>query len=260
MNNRNLFFLFPIVIGSLFASCAATKSIKNLPYFKDFPDSVAMTQVILPRYEKPTIQPQDMLNIIVDNKGTLSSGPSASIIQGQGTDGYLVNEEGYVTLPIFGNVKVAGMTTGEAQAMLQKKMDFLYNTDTTYKNAVVRVNFASIKIGVLGEVGKPGEVLLPTEKNTILDAIMAAGDLTVYGKRDNVVLMRDSAGIRTMRHLSLNTKDLMSSPYFYLKQNDIIYVTPDPAKGQTLLSPTFTRVGFGISIISFLTIMFIRLK
>ncbi len=100
----------------------------------------------------------------------------------------------------------------------------------------------------MGEVNKPGYYVLPTERNTILDALLYAGDLTIFGKRDNVILVRDSANIKTMYRFSLNNSSIMAEPYFYLKQNDIIYIEPNKYKvDSNLNSPLYTRLSLLLS-------------
>ncbi|WP_447641646.1 MULTISPECIES: polysaccharide biosynthesis/export family protein [Chitinophagaceae] len=266
-----------LISGALFSlslvSCSEKQFMKETPYFTDVNDST-VTQIAYAQRNQLKIQPDDILNITLQTTDPLAQStlnqtnsvmsPATStsgqfpIAGGQipiGTDGtgFLVNEEGKVTLPVLGKVMLKGLTTEEARNLLQEKANALY------KNAVVNVRFVNMKIGVLGEVNRPGYYVMGNEKNTILDALLMAGDLTIYGKRNNLILMRDSAGTMTMRRFSLDSKSLLQQPYFFLKQRDIIYVEPNKAKIQSLNSPVYTKIGLGVSIVTMLILLWTKI-
>ena len=141
---------------------------------------------------------------------------------------YLVNNQGEIDFPVIGRIKVGGMTKNEAENMIQEKlMPYLKETP------IVTVRLSNYKISVLGEVAHPGSFTVTNEKVNVLEALAMAGDMTVYGLRDNVKLIREDAnGKREIIEMDLTQSDLVLSPYFYLKQNDIIYVTPNRTKAR----------------------------
>lgn len=134
---------------------------------------------------------------------------------------YLVNREGCINFPVLGKLKVAGMTTDEIKKMLEEKIG--KDVDAPY----VRVQLANFKVNVLGEVNRPGSFNVTTERFSLLDALANAGDLTEYGNRANVLVIREEGGVRRYHRINLNDAATLSSPYFYLQQNDVVYVEPN---------------------------------
>jgi polysaccharide export outer membrane protein len=233
-------FIIPVVLSLIITSCSSSKKIK---YFQDIPDSGQLKTIPAAVYTAPTIQVDDILTIYVDlvdptaalsinaaNTPFLAS-PGASAV---GTPtmapqqvplAYLVNKDGYVEIPVLGRIKLLGYTTSEARNII------LTEAVKYFKNPTVIVRFANFKISVTGEVLKPGTYVVPNEKVSILDALAMAGDLTVFGKRENVLLIRENSdGTKTPYRINLKKSDILSAPYFYLKQNDLIYVEPRKAK------------------------------
>ena len=214
-------------------------SIKNIKYFQDIPDSGKLKNIPVAAYIEPKIQVDDILTIIVStvdptatlgiNLGNIAASSSASsassAISQPVINGYLVNKSGEVELPIVGNVKVIGLTTIEATQLIKTQASKFYN------NPSVIVRYANFKITVTGEVTHPSIYVMPNEKVTILDALAIAGDLTIYGKRNNILLLRDNAdGEKNVYRIDLTQSDLISQPYYYLRQNDYIYVEPTKGK------------------------------
>lgn len=271
--SKIFFFLLAVV---LLTSCTTSKkSAKSIPYFTDFSDSAKEKIVSSANVPQLKIQPDDILNITLQTTDPLAStiqSPTVTttsalypINGGQTigtpgstvTTGFLVDKDGYVVLPLFGKLKLSGLTTDEATKLIFDK------SANYYKSSVVNVNvrFANLKVGILGEVTKPGYYILPTEKNTILDALLYAGDLTIYGKRDNLILIRDSANVKTMYRFSLNNSGVMTEPYFYLKQNDIIYVEPNKQKIDSNLNATvYTKIGLLLSALTVVILAVTQLK
>ncbi len=134
---------------------------------------------------------------------------------------YLVDKAGDIDFPRIGNIHVAGMTTSELQNLLAKKIS------AEVEDPVVKVSLVNFRINVLGEVRNPGTIGVNRERFSILDALGAAGDLTEYAERNNVLLIREVNGKKEFHHLDLNDAALLSSPYYYLQQNDAIYVEPN---------------------------------
>lgn len=249
------------------SSCSTEKKIK---YLQDIPDSGKLKNIPVTLYKPPVIQNNDILtiliattdpqNTIVINSGNIPvpaatslSPTSLSNINQQTTAGYLVDEDGLVNLPILGKIKLAGYTTKEATEVIRKSaLEY-------YKEPTVIVRYANFKISVIGEVLKPGIYIIPNERVTVLDAISLAGDLTVFAKRENVLLLRENAdGTETPYRINLKKSDLISSPYFYLRQNDIIYVEPGTGKAAATDASQaryYTLVG---SLLSVLIVLFTR--
>jgi len=140
--------------------------------------------------------------------------------------GYLVNTDGYIELPILGNIKAAGITKKQlkdniTKTILDKKLLI---------NPIVNIRHLNFEVTVIGEVGHPTVITVPNEKISLIKAIGLAGDLTIYGKRENVLLIREEDGKRKTRHINLNSSSFFNSPYYYLQPNDIVYVQPNKAR------------------------------
>lgn len=134
---------------------------------------------------------------------------------------YIVNENGDITMPVIGTLHVAGLETPQVAAIIQKEVE------KDVADALVKVELVNFRINVLGEVARPGSQKISRERFSILDAIADAGDLTPYGERSNVLLIREENGKRTYHTINLNDVSTLSSPYFYLQQNDVVYVEPN---------------------------------
>lgn len=207
------------------------------------------------------IMPKDLLTIVVSTTDPAASAPfyrklgqdkettSSSNVGMQNLDllGYLVDNNGEIDFPVLGKIKVTGMTTRECEALLRDKLKpYLKETP------LVTVTSSNYKFSVLGEVNAPGTYTVKDEKVTIFEAIAQAGDMTLFSIRDDVQLLReDSEGRRQVVHLNLNDANITQSPYFYLQQNDVIYVKPTKAKVRT---NTFnSNASMWITILSVLT-------
>lgn len=192
------------------------------------------------------IMPKDMLNIVVSTTDPAASAPFNLVVQGSTSNNsnsrdlsglqsnnsqyrlqqYLVDNEGRIEFPVIGFIKVSGLTTRECEAMFREKLQsFLKETP------IVTVRTSNYKITVLGEVASPGTIIVSDEKINILEALAQAGDMTLFSVRNDVQLMREDAqGKRKIVHLDLNDADIALSPYYFLQQNDIIYVKPNKTK------------------------------
>jgi Periplasmic protein involved in polysaccharide export len=182
----------------------------------------------------PKIQVSDILTIVVtaaDPKVTAPFNPASMLetSMNQSVDlafrpTYTVDSEGNITLPMLGKVKVAGLTRIEAMEKLRVELS------QYIKDPGVNMNFNNFRVSVLGEVSRPGSFTLPSERVTVLEALSLAGDLTIRGVRQNVLLIREVDGQKTMHRLDLTSQSTMNSPYYYLAQNDVIYVEPNRAQ------------------------------
>jgi polysaccharide export outer membrane protein len=248
----------------LLSSCKVTQT--TIPYFHDLPDTARPTLAKTVHFKNPVIQPDDLLSITiqtVDNTftnatvNTTNANSSAGGTGVQVPSGYLVNKDGMVELPFVGRIKISGLTIAQAQDAIWQAADKYFN------NPIVNVRYANFKITVLGEVKAPSSFVMPNEKVNIFDAIGMAGDLTIYGRRDNILLLRDTTGDnRQMVRLNLNSKTIVSSPYFYLQPNDIIYVEPNSnrIKGTDIQrGRTLSLIGITVSTLTALTVIISRL-
>lgn len=244
-----------LVLGS----CGSTK---NVAYFQNA-DSISLAASRM-LYEAK-IMPKDELTITVittDPKAAMpfnlsvsqTLGNSGQLSSGTGSlQGYLVDNSGNIEFPVVGTLHVGGLTKKQAEDLIKKKVKPYL---AAKENPIVTVRMASYHVSVLGEVTKPGIISVPQEKMSILEALAQAGDLTIYGKRDNVLLIRqDAAGEKHTYRMNLNDANIINSPFYYLQQNDIIYVEPNKVKAQnsSIGSSTtlwFSAVGTLISIAS----------
>lgn len=241
MNFRQLSkTLFCTTILCVMASCT---SYKNVPYLKN-PEAVNEIQQDLPLYDAK-IMPKDLLSITVNTSDPAASAPfnlemqtpvnvaMAASSQARTTtmpslQQYLVTNEGTIEFPVIGTLKVGGLTKTQTENMIVEKLKpYLKETP------IVNVRMANYKISVLGEVAHPGTFNISNEKVNVLEALAMAGDMTIHGVRDNVKLIREDAeGKRQIISLDLNNAGVVTSPYYYLNQNDIIYVTPNKTKAK----------------------------
>jgi polysaccharide export outer membrane protein len=166
---------------------------------------------------------------------------------------YLVDNEGYINFPIIGRLLVGGLTKSECEQMILEKIR-PYMAES--ENPVVSVRMSSYSVSVLGEVNHPGSFQVSREKITILEALAQAGDLTIYGVRDRVKLIReDATGKKEIHTLNLMDANIVNSPYYYLQQNDVVYVEPNKVKSQNskvgqVTTLTFSATSILISLAS----------
>ena len=213
------------------------------------------------------IMPKDQLTISVNTTTSEASIPFNLLLQNEYSQGrtmasgggtlmpYLVDNEGYINYPIIGRLKVGGLTKSECEKMIAEKIR-PYMAET--ENPIVTVRMSSYSVSVLGEVARPGSFQVSREKITILEALAQAGDLTIYGVRDKVKLIReDATGKKQIVTLNLNDANIVNSPYYYLQQNDVVYVEPNNVKAQNSKVGQTTTLWFSatsilISLTSFL--------
>lgn len=220
----------------LTASCT---SYKNVPYLQN-PEVVNDYDEIMPLYDAK-IMPKDLLTITVNTSDpeaaapynlvvqtSINAGHSTSLTAQPSLQQYLVSNEGTIDFPVLGRLEVIGLTKGEAENLIREKLAPHFN-----EIPIVTVRMSNYKISVLGEVTNPGTFTVSNEKVNIFEALAMAGDLTVWGVRDNVKLIREDAkGKREIINLNLNNAEIITSPYYYLQQNDIIYVSPNKTKAK----------------------------
>ena len=228
-----LFFLLPLVL----TGCSSYQ--KSLYLQND----AVINQSTQGQLYDFRIMPKDILTILVSTTDPAASAPfyrklgqdknnggnSTMGMQNTNLLGYLVDNNGEIDFPVLGKIQVIGLTTRECEALLRDKLKPYLK-----ENPLVTVTSSNYKFSVLGEVNRPGTYTVQDEKVTIFEAIAQAGDMTLFSIRDDVQLLReDSEGRRQVIHLNLNDANITQSPYFYLQQNDVIYVKPTKAKVRT---------------------------
>jgi len=217
-------YCFLILIFTLF-SCASRKDIVYLQNSNVVPEN---------NYEKyaPRIQKEDLLTITVSAADLLSTVPFNQVNAYQANAAnanadltfkptYLVDQNGEIDFPVLGKVKVGGMTRLEAMELLKNKLS------TYIVNPGVNLMFTNFRVTVLGEVRAPGTYNLKQEKINVFEALGMAGDMTIKGLRNNVLVMRETNGVVKFERLNLLSDSVVNSPYFYLAQNDVVYIEPN---------------------------------
>jgi polysaccharide export outer membrane protein len=257
---KKIFYLFvAVAIVVMLGSCASTKKVA---YFQNVNEvSLAESKGL---YDA-RIMPKDMLTITVSTTDPKAAIPfNLSISNTLNSTGnlntggvtlqtYLVDNNGNINYPVIGMVNVSGMTVRQCEEFITAKIK-PYMADT--EKPVVTVRMSSFRIPVMGEVNHPGTFSVSTEKISILEALAQAGDLSIYGKRDNVMLIReDATGEKSVHILNLNDANIINSPYYYLQQNDIVYVEPNKVKAQNasigqVTTLTMSAVGVLVSVAS----------
>lgn len=251
MNKKITFF--SLVLTILLCSCG---SYKNIPYFQDLNHTLPSKEQV-ENFSPLTIQPADILGINVSSRNPESSAIfnyNLNRVNGNVYDtspdnpitGYLVDQKGDIHLPLIGNLKAAGLTTSE----LREKLNQLLLT--YYKDPVVNIRILNFKVSVFGDVLRPNIYTLQNERTTLTQALSLAGDLNITAMRTNIILIREQDGKRNYIPIDLTSKKLFESPYYYLKNNDEIYVQPDRTKYATVDRGyrTATLVLSGLSIIA----------
>jgi len=246
-----------VYISIAFVACSG---VKNIAYFQNVGAIDSVSASSMATFNEPVIQPDDILAISIFTidpaTGAQVNQLASQSIQGLNTNainGFLVDKNGEIELSGMGKVNLLGLTTFKARDLIRTK------AAANYKNASVQVRFANFKVNVIGEVARPAIYTLPNEKVTIMDAIGLAGDLTLYGKRENILVIREKDGKKEYARLNLYDTDIFKSPFYYLKQNDIVYVEPHKSKTAALNAPTRNSIGLILSAVSVLALAISRL-
>ena len=228
MASRIIGFIF---ILFLFVSC---NSSRKVAYFENVQDASFKSN--LATVEAP-IQRNDILTIIISSLNAEASAvfnPAGNALSKVGTSsgseslagGYLVGPDGNIQLPIIGTVTAAGLT----KKQLKESITNILLAKKLLLDPIVDIRYVNFEVTIIGEVGKPTVITVPNEKISLIKALGLAGDLTIYGRRDNVLLIREENGQRITRHIDINSSEFLNSPYYYLQPNDVIYVEPNKTK------------------------------
>ena len=241
-----------VCMAVFFTACTSTKKIIYLQ------DVVPLKQQEIEQKYEVIIHGDDLLAIMVNSRdpelALPFSMPLVSYQLGSNTGGqqrvlgYLVDTNGNIDFPILGEIHVEGLTRMQLTELIKNK---LIEGDLI-KDPIVTVQFLNFKISVMGEVGRPGSFTISGDRITLLEALSMAGDLTIYGRRDRVGVIRENNGKRTILFHDLRSADIFNSPCYYLQQNDIVYVEPNKAKSGQSINQN-NSIGVWVSVISLLT-------
>jgi len=264
-----------ICICIMVSSCGNTR---NIVYMQGKFDTAKLSEI---KVSDPVIQKGDLISIIVysDNPGATSlynqslvttggasspgitntnmgggTGSTTGAQQGvssPSSPGYLVDENGNIQFQGLGILHIEGLTKAGLKSLLDSKLK-----DTLLTNPYYTIRFLNYKFTMLGEVTRPGVFNMPGERISLFDAIGLAGDVTFYGRRDNVLIIRENNGKRTFQRLDLTKPEIMASPYFYLQQSDIVYIEPTRRKVAASDQVTARNVTIAASIVSTLAIVY----
>jgi len=260
-------FIFQAIIISL-TSCVNQKQVVYFQKGANQHDTIAVIQAYVPKiqsgdilavdigslnpYASSFFNPYSTMLVTSDNgsTGNLSSGTgAASVGTTQASPGFLVDSAGTIVEPLIGPIKVAGLTTSQARDVIKNKLKGYL------KEVTVNVRLLNYKISVIGEVARPSVYIIPNERVTLPEALSMAGDLTIYGKRTNILIVRDDNGKKEFGRVDLTSRELYNSPYYYLRANDLVYVEPIKVRIQQS-DPVFKVLPVIISVISLIVIAF----
>lgn len=238
--------LFPIMVVTVILMMVGCGSSKQVAYWQNIDSiSLAASKGLF----DAKIMPKDELTILVQTTDPLTSEPFNLRSTGQTSSknqitGYLVDNDGMINFPIVGKIHVAGLTKTECEDLIKSKIQpYLARTE----NPLVSVRTSSYRITVIGEVNRPGVIPVATEKISLIEALAEAGDMTIYGKRDNVLLVReDKSGEKHKVRLNMNDANIINSPYYYLQQNDIVYVEPHKVKARNTFFGSNTSIFYSV--------------
>ena len=260
MTHRTIFTILAAAMTgiAILGSCAVAKQV---PYFQDIlSDS---TLAIIPEPVPIRLEPEDKISILVNSRDPQlmmlfnlpviqryigSDNPSLS--SNSYLTGYTIDGEGNIDFPVLGKIHLAGKTREEAAYIKEQLV-----SNNLIKDPVVTIEYMNLTVSVLGEVNKPGRYSIDKDRVTIFDALSMAGDLTIYGLREHVTVMREVDGVQKIYEVNLTSAhEVFSSPVFYLRQNDFIYVEPNKMRANqaTVNGNSFLSSSFWISIASIL--------
>lgn len=257
-----------IIIMLATALLSSCESVKDFSYFQDTTagdvTSVSAADAVI------TIKPNDRITVLVTSKDpqlsmpfnlvTINNTLNRSPLNGTGalngnsyTQYYTVSQTGEITMPVLGKVNVAGLTRAQIE---DKICDLIINDENGFKDPTVTVDYANLYVKMLGEFAKPGAVSIDRDQFTLMDAIAKAGDLTVFGNRKNVKVLRMEDGVEKVYEIDMTQrKQMLQSPAYFLQQNDIVYVEPNRtrARQSTVNGNTFLQPSLWISAASLLS-------
>ena len=266
MNRYKPIYLLLILLASV-AALSSCGSSKQVVYFQDL--KPGETEIKLPEVKAITIRPEDKISIIVNSRDpqltdlfnlpivsrqlgqSLRNGVNYSGTN-QGISAYTVDSNGEIDFPVLGKIYVSGMKRDEIAECIKNELV----KENLVKDPVVTVEFANLCVSVLGEVNNPGRFSIDRDRLTVLDALSMAGDLTIYGNRNKVMVLRQEGDVQRVYGLDLTSGNhVYTSPAYYLQQNDVVYVEPNAVKARqsTVNGNNVRSTSFLISLASLLT-------
>lgn len=275
---RKTIYHYPLFLSIILFCLSSCIQQKQIAYFQkpvNGSDTIAVAKAYVPK-----IQPGDILAIPIGSLNPVASsffnpystvpvtsenssqvgqdganfnGGTSSALSQTAAPGYLVDISGNIELPLIGTIKIAGLTTSEARDTLKNRLKYYL------KEPTVSVRFLNYKISVMGEVLRPSVYVIPNETITLPEALSLAGDMTIYGVRNDVLVIRDENGKKVFGHVNLNSREVYNSPYYYLHANDIVYV--EPGKGKIAQSDrAYQILPIILSALSFISIILVYSK
>lgn len=223
--------ILPLLLATMLLFSCADK--KNVVYYQNIETAMAAEKTN--SYEVK-FQPDDLLMIIVSAEDPEIAVPfnltniSIPSVRGNSARGeetnqsYLVDAQGNISFPVLGQLKVSGLTRTELLQLLKEKIGVYI------KNPIINLRIMNFKISLQGEVNAPGTYSFDSERITLIEALSMAKDLTIYGKRDNILIIREINGVKSTHRVDITKADFINSPYYYLAQNDVVYVEPSKTK------------------------------
>ncbi len=249
-----LLLIFPLI----FSSCLSKKKFLYLQGSENFINSSSNYEPIIQNDDRlsirvNTLEPEASvpfnLDVIKSNSSNLTnSSNSANTSNNSSTNnsGYLVDEKGTIDFPVIGTISVAGFTIAQVKIYLKEKLSVYL------KDPIINIQLLNFKVTVLGDVASPGIKTFFSNRVTLLDAIGASSDLTIFGKRKNILLVRDFQGVKTFNRIDITKADFVNSPFYYLDQNDVVIVESRKAKIDATALPNLSLI---VSLVSFITTM-----
>ena len=251
MKKLSYFFLAAVAVLAV-TSCSTPK---NVAYIQNS-DSIdyAKSEFL---YDA-RIMPKDILTVTISTVNPEASAPFNLIVRptlanatsniptsGGALQTYLVDNEGCIDFPVVGKLQVGGLTKSMCEKLIHDKIKRYMNAE---ENPIVTVRMSNYKISVIGEVNRPGMFTVSNEKINIFEALAQAGDLSIYGVRDRVKLIRENAkGRKEIHTINLNDANIVNSPYYYLQQNDVVYVEPNSVKAKNSAIGTSTTIWISVT-------------
>lgn len=257
--NANFLIASLLLLLSALMGLFSCKAPGNLVYFQNISRDTLLQNTIS-KSPSLKIKPDDLLYIGVTSaaaeQSALFNAPQVSAAGSNasagGTTGYLVDGTGNIQMYKLGDVAVAGLTRMELKNKLEKEL-------TAYlRDPVVTIRFLNQRVTVLGEVARPGVLPLANDQVSLLEAIGQSGDLTTYGRRDNVLVIRQTGESKSFHTVNLLDKSVFTSPYYYLQNGDVVYVEPDVKRKSGTTAQTVSFILSGVSILSIILTRFIR--
>ncbi len=249
IKNKIMRTFFQLSILFFLAAMSSCTSYKGLLNYNESPQ-IPKGPMMITNFKPLTIQASDILSIRVSSLDATAVAPfsmSSDENQGGVFDEYLVNSDGDIDFPTIGKISVKGLKIEEAKAKILETLIPFFE-----QAPIVQIRLTNFRVNVNGEVRSPGSFNVYNDRLTIIEAISLAGDFTSYSQRDSILIIREQDGVRNFGYVNFNSSEIFSSPYFYLQQNDVVYVRPNKTKVNSVRDPSsryLPWVSAGVSVI-----------